>query len=83
MREIRMSGLRSGTWKRSRAELLRHRQTKGPATDRLKPKPPRHVSTLHMRPGIPVDAKLVICKFPRVTNGDFLVPKRLCEYIAK
>jgi hypothetical protein len=35
MRAIRTSGSRSGTWKRSRAELLRHRQTKGPATDRL------------------------------------------------
>jgi len=35
MRKIRTSGLRSGTWKRSRAGLLRHRQTKGPETDRL------------------------------------------------
>jgi len=34
MREIRTSGSRSGTWKRSRAALLRHRRTKGPATDR-------------------------------------------------
>jgi len=35
MRQIRTSGSMSGTWKRSRVELLRHRQTKGPATDRL------------------------------------------------
>ena len=40
MREIRPRGTRlrvamSGTWKRSRDELLRHRQTKGPETDRL------------------------------------------------
>ena len=35
MREIRTSGSRSGTWKRSKAERVRHRQTKGPATDRL------------------------------------------------
>jgi len=34
MREIRMSGSMSGTWKRSMVWLVRHRQTKGPATDR-------------------------------------------------
>ena len=34
MREIRTSGSRSGRWKRSMVELLRHRRTKGPATDR-------------------------------------------------
>jgi hypothetical protein len=35
MREIRMSGSTSGKWKRSREQLLRHRQTKEPETDRL------------------------------------------------
>ena len=34
MREIRPSGSMSGRWKRSMDGLLRHRQTKGPATDR-------------------------------------------------
>ena len=34
MREIRTSGLMSGRWKRSMVWLVRHRQTKGPATDR-------------------------------------------------
>jgi len=33
MRENRMSGLTSGMWKRSMARLVRHRQTKGAATD--------------------------------------------------
>jgi len=34
MREICTSGLMSGRWKRSMAWLVRHRQTKEPATDR-------------------------------------------------
>ena len=35
MREIRTSGSMSGRWKRSMVALVRHRPTKGPATDRL------------------------------------------------
>jgi len=34
MREICMSGSMSGKWKRSMTELVRHRQTKEPETDR-------------------------------------------------
>ncbi len=34
MREIRVSSSMSGMWKRSMAWLMRHRQTKGPGTDR-------------------------------------------------
>ena len=35
MRASRTSGSRSGRWKRSMVELLRHRRTKEPATDRF------------------------------------------------
>jgi len=34
MRENRLSGLASGAWKRGTESLLRHRQTKGPETDK-------------------------------------------------
>src|SRR5262245_13565912 len=34
MRQTRTSGSMSGMWKRSMVWLVRHRQTKGPATDR-------------------------------------------------
>src|SRR5208337_2682964 len=35
VREIRTHGSTSGVWKRGRVRLVRHRQTKGPETDRL------------------------------------------------
>jgi hypothetical protein len=34
MREICMSGSMSGMWKRSMVRIMRHRQPKGPGTDR-------------------------------------------------
>jgi hypothetical protein len=34
MRSKRLSGSMSGEWKRGMARLVRHRQTKGPGTDR-------------------------------------------------
>ena len=34
MRQYRLSGSMSGMWKRSMVRLVRHWQTKGPATDR-------------------------------------------------
>src|SRR5258708_21153594 len=48
VRENRTPGLMSGVWKRSTARLVRHRQPKGPDTDRPSLKPPRHTSTLHL-----------------------------------
>lgn len=36
----------SARWKRGRASLLKCRQPKGPPTVRLRPDPPRHLSTL-------------------------------------
>ena len=49
MREICMSGLMSGMWKRNRVEPLRHRQTKGAETDMFNLQPPRHISDSTIR----------------------------------
>jgi len=40
----------SGMWKRSHAEPVRHRQTKGAVTDMFDLQPPRHISTLRLSP---------------------------------
>ena len=46
VREIRMHGSMSGVWKRGMEAVVRHRQSKEPATAEADPKPPRHTSTL-------------------------------------
>src|SRR5712671_6486902 len=47
MREICLSGSMSGMGNGAMVEPLRHRQTKGAATDMFYLMPPRHISTLH------------------------------------
>src|SRR5262245_46758825 len=37
MRQLRLSGSMSGIWKRTPVQLVRHRHTKEPGTDRLNP----------------------------------------------
>jgi hypothetical protein len=41
------TGFRRSTSEHVEAEPLRHRQTKGAATEMFHLKPPRHISTLH------------------------------------
>ena len=49
LRGICTSGSMSGVWKRGRVRLLRHRQTKGPETDRPSLHPSRHIPTLPLK----------------------------------
>jgi hypothetical protein len=80
----RKSGLMSGMWKRSMAKLVRHRQPKGPETDRPSLKPPRHISTLQRlrRRGLMGNLRVVVDLTERlgeeraVAEGAFLVDMR-------
>ena len=65
MRENRLSGLTSGAWKRGMESLLRHRQTKGPETDKTllnyRATPRLYILGVGARAGVGLDSVAVTC----------------------